>query len=132
MQINITLVIQMVQFLIAYWFLHRYIFAPAYKIITKEDLAIEKLEGEISVLQHSMIEQEVQNQKRVEEDTEKLQSTVSEDASYKKKPVDLSDVDLYDGICDLQDEQVEKGKQFLKEHVVKIDEASNDFYRSCF
>lgn len=122
MQVNITICIQMVQFFIAYWFLHRYIFAPAYAIMHKEDVIIHKLEDKISILQHSMIEQEAQNCKDWNKIQKKLLSKVSQQVRSEVEPVDLNDVNLYDSICELQDEEVEKGQLFLQDHILKIDE----------
>jgi hypothetical protein len=112
----------MVQFFIAYWFLHRYIFAPAYAIMHKEDIAIHKLEDKITVLQHSMIEQEAQNQKGWRKIQKKLLTTVSKQVKPAEDPVSLDDVDLHNSICELQDEEVAKGQNFLQEHILKIDE----------
>jgi hypothetical protein len=125
MEINITLFIQMVQFFIAYWFLRRYIFVPAYAIIHREDRAAQKLEGKISMLQSSMNEQRDQNQKDWGKIQKKLLSTVSKEVKEPQKQVDLDDLDLYNTACELRDDAVEEGTQFLREHIVKVDKVES-------
>lgn len=122
MEINITLFIQMVQFFIAYQFLHRYIFAPAYEIIHKEDKATQKLEGKISTLQHSMEDQRKENRKDWEKVQKKLLSNVSTEEFGSQKPVDLENLNLYSTKCELRNDAVKEGTEFLQEHVVKVDE----------
>jgi hypothetical protein len=125
MEINITLFVQMVQFFIAYWFLRRYIFVPAFAIIHREDLATQKLEGKISVLYSSMDEQRDQNQKDWGNIQKKLLSTVSKQIKEPQEQVDLDDLDLYSTACELRDDAVEEGTQFLQKEIVKIDKVES-------
>ena len=123
MQINITLFIQMVQFLTAYWFLHRYIFVPAYKIVYKEDHAIKSLEEEIVVLQSSMNDRELENKKEWSSIQNKLLSSVSQQEKNNKQIVQLDNLDFEAPVCELQDQQVEEGIRFLEKRVIQVNKA---------
>jgi hypothetical protein len=112
----------MIQFFIAYYFLHRYIFVPAYEIIHKKDILMNDLESKIFKLQISMAEQSLQNQKNWHAIQKNLLKTV---ASKKSKDLasqcDQNAIDLSEIVCELNDVEAEKGQQFLQKTLLHFD-----------
>ena len=119
MQINITLFVQMVQFLTAYWFLHRYIFVPAYNIMHREDQRIQALEEHIVSVQHSMTDRTNQNKQAWQTIQKTLLSSVDQHKNNNTKSVDLENLDFETVECELQDQQIKEGIEFLQSRMVK-------------
>lgn len=56
MEINMTVVIQAVQFMIAYYFLYNYLFVPAYNILIAEEQKEKELQDDIASHQKEVAE----------------------------------------------------------------------------
>jgi len=120
MELNITLLIQAAHFFVAAWFLHRYIFVPAYAIIHREDRAINKIENKISTLQVAMNEQRTQNHKDWKKIQRRAVSSVRQEDIEVERHVNLEDLKLEDGICELDDDEVKNGTAFLEKAVTQV------------
>lgn len=120
MELNITLLIQAVHFFVAAWFLHRYIFVPAYAIIHKEDRAIHQIESKINTLQVAMTEQRSQNQIDWKKIQKRAVSSIDQEKKEVSRHVNLDDVILEDGVCELNDDEVVNGTTFLQDTVTQV------------
>lgn len=64
MELNITVVIQAIQFMIAYYFLYNYLFYPAYTILIAEEKKQKDLQADIALHQKEAADLQHKKQRR--------------------------------------------------------------------
>ena len=65
MQVNITLFLQVINFLISYWFLNRFLFKPVFAFIGKKSLQEKRIASIIESKEHNLLNLEEEKHQRL-------------------------------------------------------------------
>lgn len=121
MDINIMLFLQIGQFGIAYFFLYRYLFAPAYKILNEQELFEKKLYKDLEQEQGIKISLQKTYRQRRFALKESLMHMVPEDAvqSHLQK-VEGQSVLYHVEEIEISKKKIEETKLFLVENLSQV------------
>ena len=120
MQINVTCILQAIQFFIAYFFLNRYVFIPFCAVIQKEENFEKSLENKTVDLQTYMRNQDEKNKKSWVNIRQKLLYIAEKNSSNVIDSIHVSEVKIKKSVCELGDLQKSKAKKYLFDHILKV------------